>query len=341
MRIGMAFGCMSAMLAAGPVLAHQAARAQQAPAASPAAQVQEHHERAPDDPFRVQALNGGVYALFGRGGNIGFYVGSDAVVVVDAQFKDLGPGIIKKIQSVTDKPIRYLVNTHHHGDHVGGNDSFRPISVIIAHDNVRKRMLGSPADILRDYPARLEAAKKDGNEPQVKALSEQIDWAQKVKVEEIPAPVVTFDSELRIHVGGETIQVWHTPPAHTDGDAVVYFEKANVVHMGDLLFNKVVPVIDTRGGGSPKGHLDALDKVVARVPANATLIAGHGEVTDVPGLRPLRQYIVDIIAAAKAAKAAGKTKEQFLAEVDLLAYKEWNGYAQRFKGNCGAAFDEL
>jgi cyclase len=339
MKKAIGFAC-GLVLLSGMARAHDP-RAGQAPPASPAVQAQEHHERAPEDPFRVQELRGGVYALFGRGGNIGFYVGSDAVVVVDAQFKDLGPGIIKKIQSVTDKPIRYLVNTHHHGDHVGGNDSFRPISVIIAHDNVRKRMLGSPADILRDYPARLEAARKDGNEQQAKALSDQIEWARSVKVEEIPAPVVTFDSELRIHVGGETIQVWHTPPAHTDGDAVVYFEKANVVHMGDLLFNKVVPVIDTRGGGSPKGYRDALDKVVARIPASAIVIAGHGEVTDVAGLRPERQYIVDIIAVAKAAKAAGKTKEQFVAEVDLPAYKDWSGYPARFKGNCGAAFDEL
>jgi cyclase len=339
MRKAIAFTA-AAVLSAGIARAHDA-RAAQAPAASPAAQAQEHHERAPDDPFRLQGLRGGVYALFGRGGNVGFLVGSDAVVVVDAQFKDLGPGIISKIKSVTDKPIRYLVNTHHHGDHVGGNESFRPIAVIIAHDNVRKHMLGSPAEILRDYPARLEAARSGGNEQQVKALSEQIEWAKSVKIEEIPAPVVTFDSELRIHVGGETIQVWHTPPAHTDGDAVVYFEKANVVHMGDLLFNKVIPVIDVRGGGSPKGYLDALDKVVARIPANAIVIAGHGDVTDVAGIQGLRRYIADIVAAAKAAKAAGKTKEQFLADVDLPAYKEWNGYAQRFKGNCGAAFDEL
>ena len=114
-------------------------------------------------------------------------------------------------------------------------------------------MLASPAEILRDFPARVEAARKAGNEAQAKQLSEQIDSAKSVKVEEIPAPVLTFDSELRIHVGDETVQVWHTPPAHTDGDAVIYFEKANVLHMGDDFFNKVIPFIDVAHGGSVKG----------------------------------------------------------------------------------------
>ena len=118
---------------------------------------QEHHDRAPNDPFTLKPLSGNVYALYGRGGNVGFYVGADAVVVVDSQFKDLAAGIVDKIKSVTDKPIKYLVNTYHHGDHVGGNEVFRHFAVIIGHDNVRTRMLASPAEILRDFPARVEA----------------------------------------------------------------------------------------------------------------------------------------------------------------------------------------
>src|SRR5262245_63576000 len=109
----------------------------------------DHHDRKPGDVFRLKPLSGSVYALYGRGGNVGFFVGPDAVVVVDSQFKDLAPGIVQKIKGVTDKPIKYLVNTHHHGDHVGGNEVFRPFAVIVAHDNVRKRMLAQPADILR------------------------------------------------------------------------------------------------------------------------------------------------------------------------------------------------
>src|SRR6202035_2687435 len=138
-------------------------------------------------------------------------------------------------------------------------------------------MLASPGDILRDYPALLEAAKKAANEAGIKFYGEQIEWAKTAKIEEIPAPTMTFDSELRIHIGDETIDMWHTPPAHTDGDSVVYFEKANVVHMGDLLFNKIIPFVDVQGGGSVRGYVEALDKVAARLPANVTVIPGHGE----------------------------------------------------------------
>ena len=300
----------------------------------------DHHDRKSDDIFHLEPLPGNVYALFGRGGNVGFFVGPDAVVVVDSQFKEIAPGIIEQIRSVTDRPIKYLVNTHHHGDHTGGNEVFRAVAVIIAQDNVRKRMLASPATILRDYPAELEEAKKAGNAEDVKFLEDGIAWAKKVRIEEIAAPVVTFDSELRIHVGGETIDVWHTPPAHTDGDSVVYFEKANVLHMGDVLFHDIVPFIDVKSGGSVRGYLAALDKVIARVPPDVTVIPGHGHVTDLAGLKAERQYIADVLAAAQAAKTAGKSKADFLKTVDLPAYKAYDGYKNRFKDGCAAAYDE-
>ena len=334
--------CLATVLAlfAAVVLSGRAQARQAKAAPSPTPAGAEHHDRQPADIFRVKPLSGGVYALYGRGGNIGFFVGPDAVLVVDSQFKDIAPGIVAEIRRVSDKPIKFLLNTHHHGDHVGGNEIFRRFAMIVAHDNVRKRMLASPADILRDYPAQLEAARKAGNEQAVKALSEQIEWAKKVKVEEIPAPIMTFDSELRIHIGDETIQVWHLPPAHTDGDSVVYFEKAKVLHMGDDLFNKVIPFIDIAGGGSVKGYLAALDRVVARVPGDAVVIPGHGEITDVAGIKAFRQYIADLLAAAQKARAAGKSKEDFVKDVDLPAYKDFQGYKDRFKANAGSAYDE-
>lgn len=303
----------------------------------------DHHDRKPDDPFTLKPLRGGVHALYGRGGNVGFFVGPDAVVVIDSQFKDLAPGIVAKIKGVSDRPIKYLLNTHHHGDHVGGNATFRAFAVIVAHDNVRKRMLASPQEILDRYPARLEEARKKNDADSTRFLEEQIAWAKKVKVEEIPAPVLTFDSEFRIHVDGtgETIQVWHTPPAHTDGDSVIYFEKANVLHMGDVFFNGVIPFIDVGAGGSPSGYLAAIDKVIARVPADVVVIPGHGEVTDLAGLKRFRQYVADVIEAARKAKAAGNSKDDFLKALDLPAYKEWKGYADRFRTNAAAAWDEL
>ena len=230
----------------------------------------DHHERKAEDVFRFKPLAGGVYALYGRGGNVGFFVGPEAVVVVDSEYKDIAPGIVQQIRSVTDKPIQYLINTHHHGDHTGGNEVFRQFAVIIAQDNVRKRMLASPAEILQYYPGYLEEAKKKGDAEDIQSLETAIAWAKKVKVEEIAAPVVTFDSELRIHAGGETIGIWHTPPAHTDGDSVVYFEKANVLHMGDLFFNGLIPFVDVQHGGSVRGYLAAIDGVIARVPPTSS-----------------------------------------------------------------------
>jgi cyclase len=312
----------------------------QAPKATPTPAGADHHDAAPRDPFRLQPLRGNVYCLYGRGGNVGFFVGPDAVLVVDSQFKDLAPGIVEQIRKVSDKPIKFLLNTHHHGDHVGGNEVFKQFAMIIAHDNVRTRMLASPQDIQRDYPARLAEAKKAGDAAMTKFFEDQIAWAKTVKVEDIPAPVMTYDSQLTIHIGDETIHVWHLPPAHTDGDSAIYFEKANVLHMGDDLFNKVIPFIDVASGGSVAGYVAALDRAASRVPANVMVIPGHGEVTDLAGLKTLRQYVSDLLDAAKKARAAGQSKDDFVKTVDLPAYKDWNGYKDRFKANAASAWDE-
>jgi glyoxylase-like metal-dependent hydrolase (beta-lactamase superfamily II) len=331
------------LLLLSPALLAQAARAtpaSDAPPPTPAPASAEHHAAAAEDPFRLKPLAGNVYALYGRGGNVAFFVGPDAILVVDSQLKDLAPGIVAQIRKISDKPIRFLVNTHHHGDHVGGNEVFRQFAMIVAHDNVRTRMLASPAAIQKEYPAQLEEAKKNGNADMVKFFSDQIAWAKTVKIEEIPAPVMTFDSALRIHIGDETIDVWHLPPAHTDGDSAVWFEKAKVLHMGDDFFNKVIPFVDVQSGGSVLGYLAAIDKAASKVPADAVVIPGHGQVSDLDGLKAFRQYFTDLIDAARKARAAGKSKEDFVRDVDLDAYRSWNGYKERFKANAASAWDE-
>jgi len=261
-------------------------------------------------------------------------------VVVDSEYLDLAPGIVDQVKSVTDKPIKYLLNTHHHGDHTGGNPYFLKFAQIIAQDNVRKRMLIQPQEVLRNYPAELEKAKAAGNEEDAKYYEEQIEWAKKVKIEEMGAPFLTFDSEFRIYLGDEAIQVWHTPPAHTDGDSVVYFEKANVLHTGDLYFNRTIPFIDVEGGGSAPGYLAAIDKVLTRIPQNVTIIPGHGEVSDLAGFKAFRQYIQDVVDAAKKAKASGMSKDDFL-KTKLPQYKDWKGYDDRLNQNLEAAWETV
>jgi glyoxylase-like metal-dependent hydrolase (beta-lactamase superfamily II) len=327
------------LLAVLTILLASSAAVAQAPR-TPTPSGADHHDAPPADPFRLKPLPGNVYALYGRGGNVGFFVGPEAVLVIDSQFKDLAPGIVAQIKKVSDKPIKFLLNTHHHGDHVGGNEVFKQFAMIVAHDNVRTRMLASPADVQRDYPARLEEAKKSGDEQAVKFFTDQIAWAKTVRVEDIPAPVMTFDSALKIHMGDETIHVWHLPPAHTDGDSVVFFEKAKVLHMGDDFFNQVIPFIDVASGGSVRGYLAAIDKAVSKVPADATVIPGHGEVSDVNGLKAFRKYVADVLDLAVKARAAGKSREDFLRDADLPAYSGYNGYKGRFKSNAGAAWDE-
>jgi glyoxylase-like metal-dependent hydrolase (beta-lactamase superfamily II) len=327
-------------LPAPAVFLSAALAAAQAPAPAPSP-TPDHHERSATDVFKVEPLGGNVYVLYGRGGNVGFFVGPDAVTVVDSQFAELAPGIIEQIKKVTDRPIKFLVNTHHHGDHVGGNEAFRQFAMIVAHDNVRTRMLASPETIKKQYPALLEKAKASGDAQSAGFLQDQLDWAAKVKVEEIPAPVLTYDSELRIHPGGgETIQIWHLPPAHTDGDSVVFFERAKVLHMGDDFFNRRIPFIDVASGGSAKGYAAALDKVLGKVPPDAKVIPGHGPATDVAGLRAFRRYVADLLDAASKAKASGLSKEKFVESADLPAYRDDDGYKDRFKDNAAAAYDD-
>ncbi len=319
--------------------------------AAPCPAVDDHHDRPPVSPFTLQPLAGHVYCLYGRGGNVGFFVGPKCVLLVDDQFKDLAPGIKAEVESVTALPIKFLVNTHHHGDHTGGNEFFSQFAEILAQDNVRRHMLASPGEILKDYPAardsfqNLLASEADSTKRArytriVKSYSDQIDWAKTVKIKEI-APFLTFESEMRVYLGDETIRLIHPGPAHTDGDAVVVFTRANVVHMGDCYFNKVIPFIDWENGGSVPGYLKAIDAILEQVPANATFIPGHGKVSDAQGLRAFRKYLSDLADAVKVAHDRGMTLEQVKAGVTLPAYDQWEGYAQRFTSNLEAAWRSM
>ena len=307
-------------------------------------------------PFTLKKLTDDTYALYGRGGNIGFIVTSEGVVVIDDQFANLAPSVDEQIKSVTKQPIRFLINTHHHGDHTGGNGYFIKMATIIAHDNVRKHMLAQPQETIANTPRQIERlesqiAQMEKNDPQSEQLArmrqqldnakQTLESARNMKVSDIPAPNLTFAREIKIHLGGKEIQSFHVKRGHTDGDSIIYIPQDKVVHMGDLFFYKVIPVIDRAHGASTAEWMETIDAVVARVDPASQVIPGHGEVTTVGELKAFKQYFMDLRAAVKKAIGEGKSREQAMKDVKLEQYGSYTGYAQRFPGNVGTVYDEM
>lgn len=336
MTMALILGLGSAALA-GAALAHDGARLQD------------------KGPFTLKKLTDAVYVLYGRGGNIGFAVTGEGVVVVDDQFADLAPGIAEQIKSVTSEPIRYLINTHHHGDHTGGNKFFIKMTTIVAHDNVRKHMLAQPQEIIASVPAQVQSletqiAKLEKENSgasdlpglrQLEAMKKNLADARSMKVSDIPAPSLTFSREVKMYLGGKEIQVFHVKRGHTDGDSIIYFVQDKVVHMGDLFFHKVIPFIDRAHGASTSEWIETIDGVVARVDGGSQVIPGHGQVTTIDELKAFKQYFVDLRAAVKEAFTAGMTRDQAIQRVKLAKYSEYNGYDQRFSQNVGVVYDEI
>jgi glyoxylase-like metal-dependent hydrolase (beta-lactamase superfamily II) len=320
--------------------------------------VHAHDGVGPQDkgPFKLQKLNGDVYALAGRGGNVGFAVTAEGVVVIDDQFVDLAPGIAEQIKSVTSQPVRFLINTHHHGDHTGGNAFFIKMATIVAHENVRKHMLAQPQETIENSTRRIKALedriaklqKESPTSEELPRLNQQLEAARKglasaraIKISEIPAPNLTFNREVRMYLGATEVQVFHVKRGHTDGDSVIYFPAEKVLHMGDLFFNKVIPFIDRAHGASTAEWIETIDAVVARVDPATKVIPGHGEVTSVDALKAFKQYFQDLRAAVKKAVDFGMSREQALKEVKLPQYSGYSNYEQRFATNVGAVYDEM
>lgn len=245
--------------------------------------------------LKVEKIAPGVAVLFGQGGNIGVSYGEDASIIIDDQYAPLTDKIAAAVKSLDPDPIRFVVNTHWHGDHTGGNENFgKGGAVIVAHDNVRARMAADQVSQVfkRTIPASPRAA----------------------------LPVVTFGQELRLHHNGDVLRVIHAPSAHTDGDAIIWFEKANVVHMGDLFFNGLYPFIDTESGGGVQGMIAAADRVLAMANDQTRIIPGHGPMASKADLKIYRDYLADITAKVQAGIKAGRTLEQIAASKPSAAY---------------------
>ena len=223
---------------------------------------------------RTQPLVGGVSVLSGAGGNIGVFVSPDGVLLVDDQYAPLTPKIKAAVAALSDKPVKLVLNTHWHGDHVGGNENLAKDGVVIvAHDNVRTRMSAGQVSKFfnRTTPPAAHAA----------------------------LPVLTFERDVTFHLGEETIHALHVDRAHTDGDVIVRFEKANVVHMGDTFFNPNYPIVDIESGGSIDGIIAAADKALPWMDANTKVIPGHGPVTDKAGYTEYQAMLKGVRDAIK------------------------------------------
>ncbi len=226
-----------------------------------------------------------IYMLKGSGGNIGLLIGNDGLMMVDDQFAPLSNKIIEAIKSISQNSIRFLVNTHIHGDHTGGNDNFSKQGVtVVAHDQVRERMKKEQVNkrMNRTTPPR----EKDA------------------------LPVVTFSDKLNFHLNDEEIELVHLDRGHTDGDVAVYFKKANVIHTGDAFVRYGYPFIDTDSGGGINGFISSLDKLLLIMNDQTKVIPGHGELATKVDVKTLREQITDIRdQVAKALKKGKKVGE--------------------------------
>lgn len=247
--------------------------------------------------IEVVPVAGNVHMLVGAGGNIGISTGPDGVLMIDDQFAPLAPKIREAIAGIArDKPnVAFLLNTHYHGDHTGGNPEFGQEARIVAHTNVRKRVTTAQTIRGRAFEALPAAG-----------------W-----------PVITYDEGLSIHFNGEEVKVMHGPNGHTDGDSVVFFTGSKVIHMGDLFFNGKFPFIDLEHGGSVEGYAANVARVLEMAPADAKIIPGHGALATVADLRAFHQTLTETTDIVRKHMDAGKSLQQIQAAGLPAKYKSW------------------
>jgi cyclase len=244
---------------------------------------------------KATKVAGNVYVLTGAGGNIGATVGDDGVAIIDDQFAPLSPKIHAALQKLSPKPVRFVINTHWHGDHTGGNADFADTATILAQANVRKRLQAGGKVLNREIAPAPAAA----------------------------LPIVTFEQGLSLWWNGEDIRAIHPGRGHTDGDSVIWFTKSNVVHMGDDYFSGMFPFVDLESGGSVVKLIESLDVILGQIPADAKIIPGHGPVTGVPELRKFRGMLEEAVAAVRKGLASGKSVEQLRKENVLAPWAPW------------------
>jgi cyclase len=251
--------------------------------------------------IKVTKVAGNVYMLEGAGGNIGVSVGPDGILIVDDQFAPLADKIKAALKTLGEGKLKFVLNTHYHGDHTGGNIAFGPDAPIIAQTNVRKRL--SAEQISKFFNRTTPAYPKEA------------------------LPVITFDQAVSVFFNGEEIKVIHFPRGHTDGDSVIFFTGSNVVHMGDDFFNGRFPVVDLEAGGDVEGMTRNVAEIISKLPQGVKIIPGHGALSDVEGLKAFHRMLVETTGIVRKKIAAGKTLKQIKADGLPKEWKSWgSGY---------------
>src|SRR6266550_4095574 len=244
---------------------------------------------------------GNIYMLQGAGGNIGVSVGPDGILIVDDQYAPLADRIKTALKNLGDGKLKFILNTHYHGDHTGSNPIFGPDAPIISQTNARKRLTTEQQS--KFFGWKFPPMPKEG------------------------LPVITFDQSVSVFFNGEEIKVIHFPHGHTDGDSVVFFTGANVVHMGDDFFQGRFPVVDLENGGDVEGMTRNVAEIISKLPADVKIIPGHGALSDLDGLKLFHRMMVETTAIVRKKMKAHKTLAQIKAEGLPDEWKTWGaGY---------------
>ncbi len=237
-----------------------------------------------DVEITVEDLGGGIYMLKGAGGNIGVSSGDDGLYIIDDQFAPLTDKIKEALAGISKQQVRFVINTHWHGDHTGGNENFgKAGALILAHDNVYKRL----------------STDQDRGEGRVTEAAP-----------DAALPAVTFNEQISLRLNGDDMRIYHVARAHTDGDAIVHFNTDNVLHMGDTFFNGGYPYIDRNSGGTIDGYIAALDRGLSLADDNTRIIPGHGDLSHKAQMSAYRDMLKKIRDRIAGLKQAGKSLEE-------------------------------
>jgi len=254
-----------------------------------------HYAPRQDISVKTTKVSGNVYMLQGRGGNVGALTGSDGILIVDDDYKAVSEKLRDALRELGSEKPRYVLNTHWHGDHTEGNFFFGKDSTIIAHANVRKRLLDPPVIFGQKTPPYASFA----------------------------LPIVTYTESMSLYVNGEEIKMVYYPNGHTDGDSVVFFVNANVVHLGDDFFTGKFPFVDLDSGGSVQGLINNTASLIRQIPADAKLIPGHGPLGTIEDFKAFHQALVDTSNIVQTAMKSGKSLDEIKKAGFPEKYKDW------------------